>query len=178
METIKVKLKKIVEDAVIPSYAHDGDMGMDLTAVSVEYDAEKDCYIYHTGLSVEIPKGYGMLLFPRSSNRRTNAYMTNHVGVIDSCYRGEILVCFKNRTSSLMINIINKIAFAVNSILGRIGMKNLQVPLNTKELEFPYHIGDRIAQVVIIPYPIVEYVETEKLSETKRGKGGHGSTGK
>lgn len=178
METIKVKIKKIVDDAVIPSYAHDGDMGMDLTAIGVEYDTEKDCYIYHTGLAVEIPQGYGMLLFPRSSNRKTNAYMTNHVGVIDSDYRGEILVCFKNRSSSYLINIINKAAFAINSILNRIGMKNLQVPLNSKELEFPYQIGDKIAQVVIMPYPLVEYVETKELSITQRGTGGHGSTGK
>lgn len=95
--SLQVKLKKVHENAVIPTYAKDGDMGMDLTAVSYEYDEKLDCHIYHTGIAVEIPKGYGMLLFPRSSNRKTDAYMTNHVGIVDSGYRGEILLCFKNR---------------------------------------------------------------------------------
>ena len=51
MKEIKVKIKKLHPDAVIPSYVHNGDVGMDMTAISVEYDVEKDMYIYHTGLA-------------------------------------------------------------------------------------------------------------------------------
>ena len=84
MKIMEVKLKKLVEEAVIPTYAKPGDAGMDLTATSVEFDASNDNYIYHTGIAIEIPEGYVGLVFPRSSNRKTNAYMCNHVGVIDS----------------------------------------------------------------------------------------------
>lgn len=82
---MKLKVKKLSKDAVIPTYAHLGtDMGMDITATSVEYDAILDRFIYHTGLAFEVPKGYGMLIFPRSSNSKTEAYLTNSVGILDS----------------------------------------------------------------------------------------------
>ena len=67
MEELKIKVKKLREDAVIPSYAHYGDVGMDMTAVDVEYDAEKDMYIYHTGLSFESDFNIGDFIFVRSS---------------------------------------------------------------------------------------------------------------
>lgn len=146
MEQVNVRIKKLRNDAVIPSYAKDGDAGMDLTAVDVIYKSDIDCYEYHTGLALEIPKGYVGLMFPRSSNRKTDGYMTNHVGVIDSGYRGEILVCFKNR--------------------------------DVNDHKEPYHIGNRIAQLMIVPYPEVHFIEVAELSQTERGDGGHGSTGK
>ena len=145
---LKVSIKKFVEDAVVPSYAKEGDAGMDLTAVAFEYDKEKDWYVYHTGIAVAIPEGYVGLIYPRSSNRKTDAYMTNHVGIIDSGYRGEILVTFKNRDDSR------------NSI------------------QAPYVTGERIAQMIVMPYPKVAFVEVKELDKTERGEGGHGSTGK
>lgn len=81
---MEVKIKKLSEDAVIPAYAHDTDAGLDLVATSYEYKSDIDCHVYGTGLAVEIPEGYVGLIYPRSSNRKTNAYMCNHVGVIDS----------------------------------------------------------------------------------------------
>lgn len=81
---MEVKIKKLTEDAVIPAYAHATDAGLDLVATSYEYKPEIDCHIYGTGLSVEIPVGHVGFLFPRSSNRKTNSYMCNHVGVVDS----------------------------------------------------------------------------------------------
>lgn len=81
---MKVKIKKLSENAVIPAYAHDADAGLDLVAVNYDYKAEIDCHVYGTGLAMEIPEGYVGLIFPRSSNRKTDAYMCNHVGVIDS----------------------------------------------------------------------------------------------
>lgn len=174
---MEIKIKKLNEDAVIPSYAKPGDMGMDLTAIAMEYDADMDCYIYHTGLAFELPEGYGMLLFPRSSNRKTEAYMTNHVGILDSGYRGELLICYKNRTSSKITNAI-KILFSniksiVNKCFGKIRL-NLPNPAN----EAPYEVGNKIAQLVIIPYPFIEFIESDELSKSERGEGGHGSTGK
>lgn len=143
-----IRIKKLNENAVIPQYAKHGDAGCDLTAISYEYDEEKDCHIYGTGLAFEIPEGYVGLLFPRSSNRKTNAYLCNHVGVLDSGYRGEVMLSFKTRDSKLVA-----------------------------QPQAPYKVGDRIGQIIVVAYPLIKYIESEELSETERGIGGHGSTG-
>ena len=148
---MEVKIKKLVEEAVIPSYAKPGDAGLDLTAVSYDYKEDIDCHVYGTGIAVEIPEGYVGLVYPRSSNRKTDAYMTNHVGVIDSGYRGEIMVSFKLRD-----------------------YKEGQI----QQLFKPYEIGDKIAQLIIVPYPKIEFKVVDELSTTERGANGHGSTGK
>ena len=142
-----VKLKKLNENAVIPKYAHDTDAGLDLTATSLQLDQKNENYIYGTGIALEIPEGYVGLVFPRSSNRKTNAYLTNHVGVIDAGYRGEIMLSFKDRNNHPEIG---------------------------KE---PYKVGDRIGQLIIVPYPKIEFMEVDSLEESERGEGGHGSTG-
>lgn len=97
-----VRIKKLNENAIIPSYAKEGDAGLDLTATSYTYDEKLKNHVYGTGLAIEIPKGYVGLIFPRSSNRKTTAYMTNHVGVIDSGYRGEIMITFKDRDNMML----------------------------------------------------------------------------
>ena len=163
-EEVFIKFKKLVPYAVIPSYAHDGDVGMDLTAVSLEYDVEKDMYIYHTGLACESEKWYGIFLFPRSSNCKTEAYLTNHVGVVDSfLYRGEIQLRYKNRDRY-------RKSFR-EWITGKVDVE--------RALKFaPYNVGDRVGQMVVFPYPKVTILEFNELSETVRGEGGFGSTGK
>lgn len=194
MNEVNVKIKKLVENAVIPTYAKPGDMGMDLVATSMEYDASRDCYIYHTGLAFEVPEGYGMLLFPRSSNRNTEVYMTNHVGILDSGYRGELLICYKLRTSKEISELIVELTHAlvdvrndVVEIVDNISDANIAISSNYKDNELieidweesaPYKVGDRVAQLVVIPYPKVMFEEVEELSASERGTGGHGSTGK
>lgn len=148
---MEIKIKRLVKDAVIPAYAHDTDAGLDLVAVNYDYKENTDCHVYGTGIAVEIPEGYVGLLFPRSSNRKTNAYMCNHVGVIDAGYRGEIMVSFKNRD-------YDKEA----------------IP----QLFKPYEVGNKVAQLIIIPYPKVQFIEVDELSDSDRGEQGHGSTGK
>lgn len=147
---MEVKIKRLIDTAVIPSYAHDTDAGLDLVATSYEYKENIDCYVYGTGLAVEIPEGYVGLIFPRSSNRKTDVYMCNHVGVIDAGYRGEIMVSFKNRD------------YAKEAI---------------PQLFKPYEVGNKIAQLIIIPYPKIEFKVVDELSTTERGENGHGSTG-
>ena len=147
--TIDIKFKKLTPEAVIPKYAHIGDAGMDITCTSYHYDKDNDCYMYHTGLAFEVPEGYVMLIFPRSSNRKTDYYLTNHVGVLDSTYRGELMFAFKKRDDN---------------------RENYNKP--------PYKVGDRIGQIIILPYPMIQMIESETLSETERGTGGFGSTGK
>ena len=194
---LEVKFKKLSKDVVIPTYAHDGDVGMDLTATSVEYDRENDMYIYHTGLAFESDQHYGIFLFPRSSNRKTDAYMCNHVGIVDSAiYRGEIMVCYKNRTSLEVRAEMEKSRSFFNSILynsftitnGNVveftwpnAVQNAMGSADwiySNPLNFaPYKVGDRVAQMVVLPYPDVVLSERAELSETDRGSGGFGSTG-
>ena len=90
---MEVKIKKLNENAVIPSYAKDGDAGMDLIATSII--SETDTQItYGLGIALEIPKGFVGLVFPRSSIRKTRLQLSNSVGVIDSGYRGELQATF------------------------------------------------------------------------------------
>jgi dUTP pyrophosphatase len=83
-----LKVKKLTESSVLPCYAKKGDAGMDLTAVSLSKTIQY--YEYGPGLAVEIPYGYVGLVFPRSSISKTDHFLRNSVGVIDSGYRGEI----------------------------------------------------------------------------------------
>ena len=141
---LKVKFKKLREEAELPEYANPGDAGLDLKATSVEWSKDFHCYVYGTGLAVEIPEGYVGLLFPRSSIRKYGLDLTNCVGVIDSGYRGEIMLTFRPQFEGS----------------GKV-----------------YDIGDKICQLIIMPYPIIEPVEATELSETERGENGHGSSG-
>jgi dUTP pyrophosphatase len=205
-KTINVKIKKLDEKAVIPTYAHvtddgvnEGDVGMDMTAISVEWDEKMDCYIYHTGITFETDKGFGVFMFPRSSNRKTDCYLTNSVGIVDSTlYRGEILWCFKSRTSTYQraetvankafmksiakqltnpFNVLrfNKVLKKANNEAEKAKERIIEM---TRNLEFaPYEVGKRIGQMVVLPYPDVNFEIVKELSETSRGEGGHGSTG-
>ena len=143
---MKVRIKKFNENAVTPSYAKDGDAGMDLVATSIISNTSTQI-TYGIGLALEIPKGFVGLIFPRSSVRKTRLMLSNCVGVVDSGYRGELQATF------------NKIN-------------------NDSVSENDYKVGDRIAQIMIIPHPPIEFDEVAELSDTERGEGGFGSTGK
>lgn len=195
---LEIKIKKLDEKAVIPFYAHDGDVGMDLTAIDVEYDRTKDMYVYHTGLAIETDKHYGVFLFPRSSNRNTDAYLCNHVGIADTAiYRGEIIFCYKNRTSlevraqleqsTYFLRDIRNKPFTVSTNDGIVfnwseSAKNAESSANwvwDSPMSFaPYQVGERIGQMVVLPYPNVKINVVEELSETERGDKGFGSSGK
>jgi dUTP pyrophosphatase len=182
---LDIKIKKLDDRAIIPSYAHDGDVGMDITAISLEYDKELDMYVYHTGLSIETDKHYGVFLFARSSNRKTDAYLCNLVGIADTAiYRGEIIFCFKNRDSLLTIATRVKMdvfmrLMKTQSIVDAI--KKAEDAFNEvmdNPMKFaPYQVGDRIGQMVVLPYPDVNIREVNELSQTERGSNGFGSTG-
>ena len=146
---MKIKIKKLHPDAVIPKYAKLGDAGMDLYAVDIKIHVdsltdENTKIIVDSGLAFEIPEGFVGLVFPRSSIQYTGVRLTNCVGVIDSGYRGPVKAVFDIKDSSLIY----------------------------------YNKGDRFAQIMIIPYPQIEFEEAEELSETERSEGGFGSTGK
>lgn len=151
---MKVRFKKLSENAVAPNKAHPTDAGFDLTATSRVVD-DYGNIVYGTGIAVEIPENHVGLIFPRSSVCKKELFLTNSVGVIDSGYRGEIMVKFKMTASSL---------------------DPLTACENLERLI--YKTGERIGQLIIIPIPEIEFIETDELSDTDRGTGGYGSTGK
>ena len=91
---MKIKVKRLNELAMLPTKAHATDAGFDLYATSKTYDKDGNV-VYGCGLAFEIPEGYMGLVFPRSSNARTQLLLSNSVGVIDSGYRGEVTAKFK-----------------------------------------------------------------------------------
>lgn len=166
---MKVKVKKLSKCAVIPAYAKKGDAGMDLTAISKTYDKDGNI-VFGTGLAFEIPKGYVGLLFPRSSCSKTFLSLSNSVGVLDSGYRGEVLFKFKPK-----VNIINPFKLWWNTYILKNSNKSLH--LDVKEIpSHTYNVGDRVGQIVIMPYPSIEFEEVDELGVTERGIGGFGST--
>lgn len=144
---LKMNFKKLNEKATTPTYGTEFSAGADLYAcegsdVSI---APGETKLIHTGLSLEIPEGYAGLIYARSGiATKRGLAPANKVGVIDSDYRGEIMVSLYNHSSS------------VQTIAD----------------------GERVAQLVITPFLKVEYNEVTELSDTKRGEGGFGSTGK
>ncbi|MDR0738661.1 MAG: dUTP diphosphatase [Oscillospiraceae bacterium] len=147
MSTKCLKILKKRNDAVIPTRNSSGAAGFDLYACinkSLVIKPE-DLKILPSGIAVAIPTGFVGLLFVRSSlGVKYSISLSNAVGVIDSDYRGEILVGLKN---------FGKTIYTVDP-------------------------GDRIAQMVIVPFLVCETEETEVLSNTARGQGGFGSTGR
>lgn len=137
-----MKVKKTLQNAVLPKVSLVGDAGFDLTAAYLEIRDNQ--YIYDTGIALEIPKGYFGLLAPRSSIIKTCLRLANSVGILDSNYRGSVKVVFDKIDNS-------------NGI---------------------YPIGDRIAQVILVPFytPLIELVD--ELSDSNRGSGGFGSSGR
>jgi dUTP pyrophosphatase len=176
---MKVKIKRLHTDAIIPSYATQGDAGMDMTAVTAYIDESGLFIEYGTGISVEIPEGYVGLLFPRSSLSKTSLILANHVGVVDSGYRGEIKFRFKELNMRLQ-----KMDSSILKILQE-DRKRKNLPLLTGPSEnsiwvaseTAYYIGDRIGQLIIVPYPLIEFEEVEELTDSQRGSGAYGSTG-
>lgn len=145
---IEVKIKRLSADAVIPQYSRAGDAGLDITATSV---VDMGRYVeYGTGLSIAVPPGHVGLLAPRSSLSDYDLILANHLGILDSNYRGEIKFRFK---------------------------KSIKLRDCPEFMERIYSIGDRIGQLLIIPLPEIKFTEVEELDETNRGTGAYGSSG-
>lgn len=92
---LKIKTKKLCENAVMPQRMNVGDAGFDLVATSMRKDYEHGVVVFSTGLAFELPEGYAMFVYPRSSSYKHHALMANCVGVVDSGYRGEVHVMFR-----------------------------------------------------------------------------------
>lgn len=137
---LRIKIKKLVPEVILPQYAKVSDAGLDVFAISKN---ETDKFIeYGTGLAFEVPVGYVMLVFPRSSVSNLTLNLANSVGVLDAGYRGELKLRFR------------KIGDQV------------------------YEVGDKIGQIIVLPFPLIEFEEAEELTESERGVGGFGSSGR
>lgn len=143
----KVNVKKLSDKAVIPSYGSEFAAGADLYSAeetSLVIPAGETRFI-HTGIAMEIPTGLVGLIYARSGMAcKRGLAPANKVGVIDSDYRGEIIVALHNHTNE----------------------------------EKTVETGERVAQMVLTPYIVANYNEVEDLSDTDRGEGGFGSTGR
>lgn len=144
---MKVKIKKLDENAIIPTYGTEFSAGADLYSLldmPIEIKPHETQFV-RTGISAEIPEGYCGLVFARSSmGAKRGLAPANKVGVIDADYRGEIMVTLHNH-----------------------GQRS--------QIVYP---GERIAQLAIVPFLKAEFEEADELSDTVRGAGGFGSTGK
>ena len=147
----------------LPAYQTEGAACCDLHVKSIEIKGHR--MICHTGLHVALPEGYEMEIRPRSSLTKTRLIIANSPGTVDADYRGEILVIFEGIDNIMFHTYYNN--YINNGVLN--------------DLYFPYGIGDRCAQLLIRRYEEIAWHEVdtiEELGETKRGHGGHGSTGK
>ena len=162
---MKVKIKKLNPKAVIPTKAHASDAAFDLTATSRATDRCGNI-VYGTGLAFEIPEGHVGLIFPRSSICKVDMLLSNAVGVIDSGYRGEVMAKFKPSWQ-----------FDTAAIPFQQGSVDVSSIDDENGCNI-YRIGDRIAQLVILPIPEIEFEEVAELADSDRGNGGYGSTGK
>lgn len=142
-----VKLKRLTPDAIIPTYGTEFAAGADLYS-SIKEDIiinPKETKFINTGIALEIPDGLVGLIYARSGLAcKKGVAPANKVGVIDSDYRGEIIVALYNHSEN---------------------------PLTIS-------YGDRIAQFVLTPYITANFEEADELSESVRGNGGFGSTGR
>lgn len=153
---MKLKVKALHPEAMIPQYATDGAACFDLNALMAPdllSDGEASAQVnpgtptvIRTGLAFEIPEEHVMLIFSRSGHGfKNDIRLANCVGVIDSDYRGEVQVKLTNDNS------------------------------DGQSLTFKH--GDRIAQALVLHAPKMQIVQVEELSSTDRGAGGFGSTG-
>ena len=139
---MKIKIKKLKENAKLPKYHHPGDIGMDMYSMETVTVKPGEHHRFWHGFALEFPEGYGAIIMDKGSISK--AGLIHMGGVYDAGYRGEY-----------------------NTLL-----------VNLSEEPYTFEEGDKVAQLVIMPVEIVELEEADVLSESVRGEGMFGSTGK
>jgi dUTP pyrophosphatase len=140
---MKIRIKKLLDTARVPEYAHPGDAGMDLFAAEAVTLAPGERVGIRSGLAFELPEGYVGLIWDKSGLSFKHGLHT-YSGVLDAGYRGELVI----------------------------GIRNLS------EEPYAFAVGDKVAQMLIqkVERPTIE--EADTLTDSSRGTGGFGSTGK
>ena len=142
---MNVKVKKLKEEAIIPTRGSEYAAGYDLYSTSSEAILPHTTVKVGTGLAIKPPKGYFGAIFARSGlSTKFGVRPGNCVGCCDEDYTGEYIVALHNDSCD---------------------------PVSIKK-------GDRIAQLVFLPYINAEFEVVEELEDTARGNSGFGSTGK
>jgi len=139
---LEIKIKKLNPDAVLPSYAHPGDVGLDMKSLEDVVLAPAEKGLFMCGWALEFPIGYGAFVMDKGSVGTSGIKTLG--GVFDAGYRGEYNVCL----------------------------------INLSKEPFEIKKGQKIAQLVILPVAIGQIKIVEELSQTSRGEGKFGSTGK
>ena len=140
--SMEIKIKKLQPDAIIPSYAHPGDIGMDLYSREDYVIEPNTSHLFDIGIAMEFDEGYGAIVMDKGSVSKQGVHTMG--GVFDAGYRG-----------TYMIHLFNH------------GAK----PFEVKK-------GQKIAQIVVLPVQIPTLTEVNELSDSARGEGAFGSTGK
>ena len=170
MEPITVKYKVLDSRAKVPAYATSGSAAADLCAVLDEPLTVQPMQrvLVPTGLAIELPGAHAVaLVYARSGlSIKHGLCMANGVGVVDSDYRGELMVPLYNRPSYIVTR-------------GEVGGDFVTKPTAALDIT-PVCIsrGQRIAQILILPVQHPAIVQVQQLSDTQRGNGGFGSTGR
>lgn len=149
--SIDLKIKKVSDDAVLPTKAYQYDAGIDLYSCEDKTIKAGDLSLINTGIAMEIPAGYVGLIWDRSSVGSKGVH--RFAGVIDSGYRGEIKVCMHNSSHGRGWWPYDHTKYKIKS-------------------------GDKIAQIIIHKIPEITLTEVDELSESNRGKLGFGSSDK
>ncbi|MFA6301100.1 MAG: dUTP diphosphatase [Candidatus Paceibacterota bacterium] len=139
---MKIKVKKLKENAKLPKYHHPGDVGMDMFAMESVTINPGERYRFWHGFALEFPEGYAAIVMDKSGI--SNSGLAKMGGVFDAGYRGEY--------NTLLVNLSDK--------------------------PYTFEEGDKVSQLVIVPVIIGELEETKELSDSARGEGKFGSTGK
>jgi dUTP pyrophosphatase len=150
----KLKIKKLNDNAIIPTQSHEGDACFDLYAsenITLRYGVTT---MIPTALAMEIPEGYEGVIRPRSSVNKKGIHV--FLGTVDSGYRGEVKV--------------------MATLIAHQRYDNERNPIQEQTISVIQ--GERIGQLALRWVPLFEMVESDELSDTDRGEKGFGSSGK
>jgi len=139
---MEIKVKKLHNEAKLPTYAHSGDVGMDMYALEDTVIPSGGHHIFFVGFAMEFPEGYAAIVKDKGSVSKAGVHTMG--GVYDAGYRGEYNVHL----------------------------------VNLSDTPYTVETGDKIAQIIIYPVEIADIQEVNNLSESARGEGRFGSTGK
>jgi dUTP pyrophosphatase len=161
-----------------------GDAGYDVVAIDDGTWSESGTYLeYRTGIALEVPQGFHVELFPRSSISKYDLLLCNSIGLVDNGYRGELLFRFKYvpRLRTRFYDVLEPVApegspynagYRPSSVTHR-----QRLTCYEPRPGLFYRKGDKIGQIVLRNTYDFPVVEVEELSVTDRGTGGFGSTG-
>lgn len=185
---LEFKVKKLNEKAVIPSKREE-DSGYDLYGI-IEEDYliinPGESKVIGTGLAVELPKGYGLVIANRSGNGSKGLVYGAHI--IDSGYRGEVFINVHNISNKVIVitdldfdEFRSRVISKINELEGILDKEEISMLIKDRLKQDKYTLikkSKALVQAMIIPTLHLPVVEVDELSESERGDGTMGSSGK